>query len=190
MTRRHPLRETLLKWLVHRHLPLIGMLSGMLIGLPVLWTGWGPSDDVLQRSIILTQPLPVILTRLFVFLDPAVNASQMDLGSFPWWTYEPARVIFFRPIAALSLWLDYQLWPNSSLLMHPFSAGEKVQLTGVTYTVLSLTEDDRPQVVRVIFDRSLEDASLRWYWWDWSRSSYQPFILPAVGESVTVSGPY
>ncbi len=131
MTRRHPLREKFINLLVHRHLPLIGMLCGMLAGLPVLWTGWGPSDDVLQRSFILTQPLPVILTRLFVFLDPAINATQMDLGYFPWWTYEPARVIFFRPIAALSLWLDYQLWPNSNLLMHMHSL--------LLYGVLCLT---------------------------------------------------
>jgi hypothetical protein len=73
---------------------------------------------------------------------------------------------------------------------HPFSVGENVQLTGVNYTVLSLTRDSRPQVVRVTFDRSLEDESLRWYWWDWTRSAYQPFILPAVGESVIIPGPY
>ncbi len=116
--RRQTLVEKLKALLVHRHLPLFAAALGVLLGIPTLWTGWGPSDDVLQRSVILSSSLPDVLTRLYVFLDPSINHLGMDTGLFPWWTYEPARIIFFRPIAAFSLWIDYQLWPDSNLLMH------------------------------------------------------------------------
>jgi hypothetical protein len=103
---------------VHRRLPLISTLLGVLTGIPTLWTGWGPSDDLLQRSFILSSSLPEVLTRLYVFLDPRLNHLWMDAGYYPWWTNETARIIFFRPIAAFSLWLDYQFWQDSNWLMH------------------------------------------------------------------------
>jgi hypothetical protein len=115
---RQNLAARLKSLLVHRHLPLVSALLGMLLGIPTLWGGWGPADDVLQRSFIQSSSLSDVLTRLFVFLDPSINFSRMDAGYFPWWTFEEARVIFFRPFAAFSLWLDYQFWPNSNLLMH------------------------------------------------------------------------
>ena len=37
---------------------------------------------------------------------------------FPWWTLADAKVFFYRPLSAASLWLDYRLWPNSNALMH------------------------------------------------------------------------
>ncbi|MEW6094248.1 MAG: hypothetical protein AB1531_09815 [Chloroflexota bacterium] len=113
----HSLADRLTAWLTHRHLPFFTAIIGILLGIPAFWTGGGPSDDILQRSAILSSPLSTVLTRLYVFLDPAVNHQSMDAGYFPWWTYEPAKVIFFRPIAAFSLWLDHQLWPNSHYLM-------------------------------------------------------------------------
>lgn len=104
--------------LVHRQLPLLAMALGILLGIPTLWMNWGPSDDLLQRNIILSSPLSEVLTRLYVFLDPSINHRMMEAGFFPWWTYEQARIVFFRPIAALSIWLDYQVWPDSYMMMH------------------------------------------------------------------------
>ena len=104
--------------LTHKYLPLIAAALGVISGLPTLWVGWGYSDDVLQRSFLLSANFQQALTRLYLFLDPAVNSRLMDSGIFPWWTLENARVFFFRPLSALSLWLDYQLWPNSPALMH------------------------------------------------------------------------
>lgn len=81
--KRHTLVDRLKALLVHRHLPLIAAALGMLLGLPTLWTGWGPSDDVLQRSVILSSSLSEVLTRLYVFLDPSINHLGMDMGLFP-----------------------------------------------------------------------------------------------------------
>jgi len=56
----------------------------------------------------------------------------------------------------------------------------QVQLSDVRIEVLSLTSDGRPKRVRFLFDRDLEDASLRWVLYE--KGSYVPFHVPAVGE--------
>ncbi|MBM3151210.1 MAG: hypothetical protein FJZ96_03225, partial [Chloroflexi bacterium] len=115
--RRIPPADRLKAFLVHPRLPLVAALLGMALGIPTLWMGWGPSDDLLQRSAILSNPLSALVHRLYVFLDPAINTGMMERGIFPWWTYEEARIIFFRPLSVISLWLDYQFWPDSNPLM-------------------------------------------------------------------------
>ena len=105
-------------FLEHKLVLLFVFVIGIMIGLPTLWGGWGNSDDILQRQILLSSSLPKSITSLYQFMDPEINHEKMDIGIFPWWTNEGARVKFFRPLAVFSLWLDYQIWPNSSLLMH------------------------------------------------------------------------
>lgn len=90
----------------------------MILTAPTLWYGWGIDDDLLQRTMLLSSSLPTALEELFVFLDPDTNRALIDVGTLPWWTLETVQVSFLRPVAALSLWLDYQLWPQSALLMH------------------------------------------------------------------------
>jgi hypothetical protein len=68
--------------------------------------------------------------------------------------------------------------------------GQQVELTGMRAEVLALTPNGRPLEVRMQFTVPLEDASLKWLQWDWERNAYVPFTLPAVGETVRVSGPF
>jgi len=100
-----------------RLLPVGAALLALLVATPTLWSGLH-DDDLLQRMVLSSSPLPSSLSRLYVFLDPATNAARMDSGVLPWWTLETGKVAFWRPLAALSLWLDYRIWPDSSMLMH------------------------------------------------------------------------
>jgi hypothetical protein len=117
-TARSGLGDTLLAVLAHQYLPVIVALLAMILTAPTLWYGWGIDDDMLQRTMLLSSSLPTALKELFVFLDPHTNRALMDVGALPWWTLETVRVSFLRPVAALSLWLDYQFWPQSAILMH------------------------------------------------------------------------
>jgi hypothetical protein len=110
--------KTLRIALTHRYLPPAMAALAIVLGVPTLWYGWGTGDDVLHRTILLSSSLPEAIARLFVFLDPKTNQALMNLGVLPWWTLETVQVSFWRPLAALALWLDYQLWPDSALLMH------------------------------------------------------------------------
>lgn len=102
----------------HQYLAAFVAIVGIVLVLPVLWRGWGMTDDTLQRTMLLSSSLPDALAGQFRFLDPGRNAQLMDLGVVPWWTLVSARIAFFRPLASLTHWLDYRLWPDSSFLMH------------------------------------------------------------------------
>jgi hypothetical protein len=73
---------------------------------------------------------------------------------------------------------------------YPMELGQQVYLTGISIEVISLTEDERPQAVRVTFDRPLEDESLVWLMWDWKSARYVPLVLPGIGETLLIAGPY
>ncbi|HEX6288696.1 MAG TPA: CDP-alcohol phosphatidyltransferase family protein [Herpetosiphonaceae bacterium] len=112
------------RWLADRRLPLL--LAGLAIGLtlPALRTGWH-FDDYLHRAALGTgQPsLRAALDELFVFMDgdPERTRRLMDSGVFPWWALPQGQNAFWRPLAGLTHWLDYRLWPRSPLLMHTHS---------------------------------------------------------------------
>jgi hypothetical protein len=104
--------------LTHKYLIFLAMLLAIVLSLPALWRGWGFEDDIYHRAILLSASLPEALKSLFVFLDPSTTRAQMEVGLLPWWTLETTQIAFFRPVAVLTFWLDYQLWPDSSMLMH------------------------------------------------------------------------
>ena len=61
------------------------------------------------------------------------------------------------------------------------SAGSVVALQGMKVTILHTTEDGRPASARFTFPTPLEDQSLAMF--EFSAGHYQPWKLPAVGES-------
>lgn len=103
--------------LTHRYLPVVLAILGMTLAAPTLWRGW-VGDDLIHRATLFSSSLLVSVRELFTILDPDVNIQLMDLGTVPWWTLGTVRTSFFRPVTVLTLWLDYQLWPNSPELMH------------------------------------------------------------------------
>lgn len=50
--------------------------------------------------------------------DPRRNAELMDYGILAWWADVNIKGAFWRPIASLTHWLDYLLWPGTPALMH------------------------------------------------------------------------
>ena len=107
------------KTLNTRHAPLLLALLAMLLTLPSLWVGW-QFDDYLHRQTILDAGISTVLMNLFVFMDgdPAHTRHLMDSGAFPWWALAEGKVAFWRPLSALTHWIDYQLWPKQPILMH------------------------------------------------------------------------
>jgi hypothetical protein len=57
---------------------------------------------------------------LFTFStgDPVRNHLDMETGLAPWWTSPSYRMNFFRPLVAVTHWVDYTLWPQQKWLMH------------------------------------------------------------------------
>jgi len=111
------------KLLSHPCLPLILAAFSIVLAIPSLWTGL-ILDDYFHKAMIQGGTLfgevykPSI--DIFKFLDgnPLRTLTLMDKGIIPWWTLEKIKINFWRPVTALTHWLDYRLWPNSSLMMH------------------------------------------------------------------------
>ena len=103
-------------------LPALTVLAIALV-LPSLWAGlW--SDDyallaILSGSSALSDVYPSRLD-IFNFFDgtPGRTRRMLDLGLLPWWTFPGARVAFWRPVSALTHWLDYAVWRDLPALMH------------------------------------------------------------------------
>jgi len=43
---------------------------------------------------------------------------EQDRGFAPWWASDQIRTNFFRPLSSLTLAFDFNLWPDTPLLMH------------------------------------------------------------------------
>jgi len=69
-------------------------------------------------------------------------------------------------------------------LAKPFASGDEVALEGMTAEVLTVLSDGRPREVRFVFDRPLEDPSLRWV--TWSETRFVPVSIPPIGGRLSL----
>jgi hypothetical protein len=67
--------------------------------------------------------------------------------------------------------------------------GDQYVLDHLTVEVLESNAADVATRVAFRFDTSLDSPDFHWLWWDWQAFAYEPFKMPAVGQSVTLSGP-
>lgn len=93
------------------------------LALPALATGRQLDDDLLFETLRAAPDAAAAINGLFVLMDgdAATARAHMASGLFPWWTLPEAQVAFWRPAAALTHWLDFQLWPAQPALMHAHS---------------------------------------------------------------------
>jgi hypothetical protein len=108
-------------------MPMVAAALAAVLALPSL--GGGLVGDDYHHKLIMKGPLqgPAGVIRLmdrpwdmFRFFDgrPGRVRDLIEYGAVPWWTYEHIRGGFWRPIASLTHWADYLLWPNYPSLMH------------------------------------------------------------------------
>jgi hypothetical protein len=119
---RSQMAASLRRWLSRRRLPLVLSLLAVLLCAPSLWLGLFADDYVLRVALADPSPAPALARspwRLFAFIDsePALRHA-IDLGGVPWWSSPGLRLAFFRPLAGLTHWVDFRLWPHHPWLMH------------------------------------------------------------------------
>ncbi|MHC4294523.1 MAG: hypothetical protein ACYSTL_02960 [Planctomycetota bacterium] len=135
MSRISPL---LRKGLQHRRLAFALAILAILIMLPALRHGLSV-DDMIHRVQLLapartsgqlhssgilpenSHRLSSAANNLYAFLPPERIKRIVDAGHLPWWTYEGCYAAFWRPLTSLTLWADYQLFPDYAALMHAHS---------------------------------------------------------------------
>ena len=109
--------------LTGRFFPFVIAILAIILTLSSLKAGLS-YDDYHHKLLMDGSDSPIRLLDspidMFNFFDghPNRTAEIIDYGFFPWWTYEGIKGAFWRPLASITHWLDYILWPNSPLLMH------------------------------------------------------------------------
>jgi hypothetical protein len=127
--------------LTGRSLPWLAALLAIAFTLPALGAGW-ILDDHYHRTVLKgTSRFRDLLGppwEMFRFFrgDPLRTRRVMDIGLFPWWTYPGLKAEFLQTVTVLTHRLDYQLWPDSPVLMHAHSLiwyGVLVAVVAVLY---------------------------------------------------------
>ena len=109
--------------LTGRFFPFVIAILAILLTLSSLNVGLR-MDDYYHKLLMDGSDSPIRLLDspldMFKFFDgdPDHTTEIMDYGFFPWWTYKGIKGAFWRPLASITHWLDYILWPDSPLLMH------------------------------------------------------------------------
>jgi len=67
--------------------------------------------------------------------------------------------------------------------------GDRHDLGSLTVEILESDTSDLPSRVAFRFNASLDSPAFHWLRFDWPTLSYQPFKIPAVGQSITLFGP-
>ncbi len=140
--------DWLATWLVNRRLPLMVATIGMVLTFPGLWLGW-QTDDHLHRASF-TDEFPVMADArrpfwdMFAFVKEGTLESSgvIERGELPWWTPPNFKIAFFRPVAGITHWIDYKLWPHSPWIMHAQSIawyGLTVFLAAILFRRLSVS---------------------------------------------------
>lgn len=92
---------------------------------------------------------------------------------------------------------------------NPMKVGDKYNLSDLTIEIIAITDDGLPTEAKFTFNKNLEDDSFRWLYCDWDvaykvmaqedvsdipgvipQSGFRKFNVPAIGESVTIKGPF
>ena len=74
-----------------------------------------------------------------------------------------------------------------------FQVGDRLELPEMSVEVLSVEAQGFPTGVQFDFADPLEEASHRWLRWTWKQNgsgAYGRFTVPAVGQTVTLAGPW
>ena len=105
-------------------IPMLALL-GMLVTAPTFNVGL-VGDDYIHRNLLIgdaSQPHPGAFFGLFTFVDGQAEHIQAlkEAGRVQWWAADHLKLSFWRPLTELTQWLDYQLWPDSPVMLHVHS---------------------------------------------------------------------
>jgi hypothetical protein len=139
-----------------------------------------------QQTMVFINPPGILFAKFIPYIR---LAKGLSLPAFTWILADGSTPM---TITRKDKWtLEIQLeggfistelekfFRSSSLSM---KVGQQVELSGMSVTVVSLTEDHRPDRVSFHFDVPLEDSSLKFL--QWQAHAIIPFTLPAIGETV------
>ena len=122
-TLRAPLLPSIEERLAGRRVALWAAALAVLLMLPSIGAGFVLDDHVHRVAVDDRLRLPGMPSSpfdLFVFVPREAEARRLlvDRAHGPWWAAPDLALAFWRPLASLSHWVDYRLWPDHPAVMH------------------------------------------------------------------------
>ncbi len=117
-------KDRIQQWLSSSKMPIILALAAMVLVSGTLGTGIYFDDHIhrlkLESPHLWPQSEYGTFEGLFAFGsgNPGHVQQAMEMGMAPWWTNPKLKIAFFRPISAMTHWIDYHFWPDKPVLMH------------------------------------------------------------------------
>lgn len=186
----------------HPRWPLVLAFLAIIFMLPTLGTGL-LGDDLIQRvtqfraeelparvldtGFVPREPgkLGTVLCNLFGYLRGEEAASRArDYGIAPWWANAAWQAALFRPLTALTHWLDYRWFPNTPSLMHAHSIvwyALAVLLVAIVYRTVGACygRSDQPAADPGWGTTSICAAGLAALFWLLDKDNYFPVMYVA-----------
>jgi hypothetical protein len=118
------------------------------------------------------QPLPRRIRILASSLLQPVEINRPD-----------SKTLVVKPSYGFYAYVLDSLFRNED---HPFSVGDRVELTGMTVEIREITSKGRAAEAAFIFSTDLKDPSLRWL--QHKDGAFITFTPPAIGQKVVLPG--
>jgi hypothetical protein len=197
-------RAVLMRWLARA--AAVFFIVMHLILAPLLLTGrvvaWGVIGDIMNR-VVLEAPLGddvenstiVIVNAPNIFFTSYLPVARLATGLpvpdavrslAPNTPRAKVPIRITRPDAYTLIYEPEGGYPwfltrNAD---NPFDTGDIVRIRGMEIEILANAPQGWPAAVQYRFEVPLEDETLVWLKFDWKAGGYQPFLPPAVGESL------
>jgi len=147
------------------------------------------SDDVRQRTVVYVNPpsdalvcfAPFMRAALGIPRPRAQRALATGTGALKV-TRVDARTLSIESKSGFVAAPTERMYRSRNT---PFAAGDRFVLPGLLAIVTSVTDDQRPAVVRFEFDRPLEDPELVWL--VWQGKGYTSFVPPEPGATAELA---
>ncbi|MCF7974887.1 MAG: hypothetical protein K9N55_13795 [Phycisphaerae bacterium] len=140
------------------------------------------------RQALTHQSLPARLHMLAPGYGP-LQVTRPDDHSLRIKALE-ASLLTCRPTSRLEIVHLYRYLSDFRAAKDRFAPGEALPLPGLSVTVESMDTQGQPIEILVRFDTPLTEPTRSWLRWDWQLEHYEPFVLPAVGQTLVLKGPY
>ena len=111
------------RWLESPRIYFLVLLCAALLLSPAIFTGFS-LDDYILRTITLqnhffpNQPDSPLDAFVLFQNDNQGMRQWIERGLLPWWTHPKMRMAFWRPLSAVTHWVDFKLYPGAPWLMH------------------------------------------------------------------------
>jgi len=120
----HPSRVQ--RWFGSPRIILWAILAACVLTLPSLFSGMLGDDYFIRAAVLQNTGIPGVPRspfNAFTFTsgDPGDVRQGIETGLYPWWTHPRRKMAFFRPLPALTHWIDFKLFSGSVPMMHVHS---------------------------------------------------------------------